>query len=75
VWDDRHPIADVPVRIITDTSDESEPGNAEIQQGWLVLSPQASQVVVSSGHDVPINEPDVVIAAILEVVDLTRDNE
>ena len=38
VWDDRHLIADVPVRIITDTSDESEPGNAEIQEGWLVLS-------------------------------------
>ena len=72
VWDDRRLIVDVPVRIISDTSDESEPGNAEIQEGWLVLSPQASQVIVSSGHDVPINEPDVVIAAILEVIDLTR---
>jgi hypothetical protein len=75
VWDDRHVIADMPVRIITDTSDESEPGNAEIQEGWLVLSPQASQVIVSSGHDVPINEPEVVIANILEVVDLTRDQQ
>ena len=74
VWDDRHLIADVPVRIISDTSDESEPGNAEIQEGWLVLSPQASQVIVSSGHDVPINEPEVVIAAILEVIDLTRES-
>jgi hypothetical protein len=62
------------VRIISDTSDESEPGNAEIQEGWLVLSPQASQVVVSSGHDVPINEPDVVIAAILEVIHHSRDS-
>ena len=74
VWDDRRRIADVPVRIISDTSDESEPGNAEIQEGWLVLSPQASQVIVSSGHDVPINEPEVVIAAILEVIDLTRES-
>ena len=70
VWDDRHLIADVPVRIITDTSDESEPGNAEIQEGWFVLSPQVLQVIVSSGHDVPINEPEVVIAAILDVIDL-----
>jgi alpha/beta hydrolase fold len=75
VWDDRHLIADVPVRIISDTSNESELGNAETQEGWLVLSPQASQVTVSSGHDVPINQPEVVIDAILEVINLARESD
>jgi hypothetical protein len=42
------------------------------QRGWLVLSPQARQVVVTSGHDVPDNEPDLVIREILRMLDAAR---
>ena len=37
-----------------------------------MLSPSAEQVVVASGHDVPINEPDLVVEKILEVLDTAR---
>ena len=41
--------------------------NVELQKGWLVLSPQAKQIVVDTGHDVMDEQPDVVIDAILDV--------
>jgi pimeloyl-ACP methyl ester carboxylesterase len=42
--------------------------NVEGQEGWLVLSPQAKQIVVDTGHDVMEEEPEVVIEAIVEVL-------
>lgn len=76
VWDHRAEIGDFPMTIIS-----NEPGAAAVgdevtnvadQRGWLVLSPRATQVVVTSGHDVPFNEPDLVIEEILAVLDAAR---
>ena len=66
VWDDKAAIGDFPVIVISD--DSEDPTNVEAQKGWLVLSPNAEQVVVDSGHDVPINEPELVVKKILEVL-------
>ena len=70
MWDDKAEIGAFPVVVISD--DSEDPSNVEAQKGWLVLSPSAEQVVVASGHDVPINEPDLVVEKILEVLDTAR---
>ena len=44
-----------------------EASNVEDQKGWSALSPDFEQVVVDSGHDVPVNEPELVVNKILEV--------
>ncbi|HZF58886.1 MAG TPA: alpha/beta hydrolase [Rubrobacter sp.] len=80
-WKARRRIGNIPVRVITadypDSYIEEEPfpetrkemrHNVEGQKGWLVLSPQAKQIVVHTGHVVEEEEPDVVIDAILDVV-------
>ncbi len=77
VWDDRHEIGDFPMVVISndygpDAADPGERTNAQDQQGWLVLSPGSRQVVVTSGHDVPINEPDLVVDEILGVLEDAR---
>ena len=51
VWDDKAEIGEFPVVVISD--DSEDPTNVEAQKGWLVLSPNAEQVVVHGGHDVP----------------------
>jgi hypothetical protein len=38
----------------------------------LLLSPSARQIVVSSGHDVPENEPELTTGEILRVVTEAR---
>ena len=77
VWDNRTEIGDFPMTIISNDPTGQDPQGDEItnvqdQRGWLVLSPQATQVVVTSGHDVPINEPDVVVEVVLSVLDAAR---
>jgi hypothetical protein len=80
-WKARRRIGNIPMRVITadypDSYIEEEPfpetrkemrHNVEGQKGWLVLSPQAKQIVVHTGHVVEEEEPDVVIDAILDVV-------
>ena len=50
---------------------EEKPGmrtNVEAQKGWLVLSPRAEQVVVTTGHAVEEKDPQLVIDQILAVV-------
>jgi hypothetical protein len=42
------------------------------QRGWLVLSPLAQQVVVTSGHDVPENEPELTVREIFRVLAAAR---
>ena len=37
-----------------------------------MLSPDFEQVVVHSGHDVPVNEPELVVNKILEVLEKAR---
>ena len=76
-WDHRHRIGDQPVVVITNrygssaTNDE-ERNSVRGQRGWFELSPNHRQVVVTSGHDVPWNEPDVVVDAVLQVLDEAR---
>lgn len=46
--------------------------NVEDQKGWLVLSPRAKQVVVTTGHAVEERDPQLVIDQILAVVKEAR---
>jgi len=76
-WAARRAIGDIPVTIITvDYGDraesEADRSNVENQQGWLELSPRAEQVVVTTGHAVEEDDPDLVIDAILDVVSAAR---
>jgi pimeloyl-ACP methyl ester carboxylesterase len=73
-WDDRTKIGDLPIRVITnDYGDHAEnideQNSIQGQQGWFALNPDdAKQIIVTSGHNVPGNEPGVVIDAIREVL-------
>ncbi len=75
VWGARGEIGDIPMVIISNDYGDEEPSaasNVVDQQGWLVLSSLAEQVVVESGHDVTTNEPEVVIDAVLDVIEASR---
>ncbi len=71
-WAARTEIGDIPVTVISnDYGPDAEPGartNVEDQKGWLVLSPSAKQIVVTTGHAVEEVDPQLVIDAILDVV-------
>jgi pimeloyl-ACP methyl ester carboxylesterase len=76
-WSHRHKIGNIPMTVITNNydgnySNEEERTNVAGQKGWLVLSPQARQIVVTSGHNVPENEPDLVVKEILRVLKAAR---
>ncbi len=76
-WTKRHKIGNIPMTVITNDygsyySNEDERTNVADQKGWLVLSPQARQVVVTSGHNVPEDEPDLVQKEILRVLKASR---
>jgi pimeloyl-ACP methyl ester carboxylesterase len=77
-WRNRRRLGDIPMTVISNDYRDAAGLNAEQrtnvqdQRGWLVLSTQARQVVVTSGHDVPENEPDVVIREILRVLEAAR---
>ena len=77
VWDARAEIGDFPMTIISnDFGPDAPPGDAQTnvadQQGWLVLSPNSEQVVVTSGHDVVRSESALVTAEILAVLAVAR---
>lgn len=78
VWDHRRQIGDIPLTLVTnDYSDlvgasAEQRTSVERQAGWLVLSPRGRQVVVTTGHEVPENEPDLLSREILAVVDAAR---
>ena len=72
-WDHRHRIGDQPVVVISNrygatATNADERNSVRGQRGWFDLSPHHRQVVVSSGHDVAWNEPDVVVDAVLGVI-------
>jgi pimeloyl-ACP methyl ester carboxylesterase len=80
-WEARRRIEDIPMRVISADYPASfineEPNlearkelrhNVELQKGWLDASPQAKQIVVHSGHDVEVEEPEVIIEAIVDVL-------
>jgi len=75
VWDNRAQIGDFPLTVISndygDIAPADEQTNVADQQGWFVLSPTSKQVVVTSGHDVPVNEPELVVREILAVLNAT----
>jgi alpha/beta hydrolase fold len=85
-WAARKEIGDIPVTVISNRYSKAEIAgssfpseqelmrdNVEAQQGWLVLSPRAEQVVVTTGHAVEEQDPQLVIDAILEVVKAARE--
>lgn len=78
-WDNRAELGDFPLVVISnDYGDSVEPGtdeatNVEDQRGWFDLSPDnATQVVVTSGHNIAANEPELVIEQILAVLETAR---
>ena len=78
-WDHRTLIGDFPVTVMSnDYGDAAAPGsddatNVEDQRGWYALtSGPTRQVVVTTGHDIPFNQPDLVIKAILDVLAAAR---
>ena len=78
-WDNRAKLGDFPLTVLSnDYGDSAEPNtdeatNVEDQKGWFELSPDhARQVVVTSGHDIATNQPDLVIAEIRAVLAAAR---
>jgi pimeloyl-ACP methyl ester carboxylesterase len=84
-WAARRLIGDIPVTVISNQYSEDEIAGAEFpserrgmetnveeQRGWLVLSPRAEQLVVTTGHAVEEADPQLVIEAILDVVSAVR---
>ena len=72
-WDNRARLGDFPMRVVSNdygaaVGKGDEATNVEDQRGWLVLSPNAKQVVIDSGHDVVFAEPDLVVRQIREVL-------
>jgi pimeloyl-ACP methyl ester carboxylesterase len=81
-WEARRRIGDIPMRVIsadypaisstrgnrTARARKEMRHNVELQKGWLDASPQAKQIVVHSGHDVEVEEPEVIIEAIVDVL-------
>lgn len=84
-WAARRLIGDIPLTVISNRYSEGEIAdspypserramqtNVEEQQGWLILSPRAEQVIVTTGHAVEEEDPQLVIDAILAVVTSVR---
>ncbi|MEO5885780.1 MAG: alpha/beta fold hydrolase, partial [Candidatus Limnocylindrales bacterium] len=71
-WEARAEIGDIPVTIMSAVYGPDAPAedqlNADIQKGWLVLSPRATQVRLTTGHDVVGGQHELVIAEIEKVV-------
>ena len=84
-WEARKEIGDIPVKVISvkfsaeaiqDSPFAEEQRamrqNVQRQKGWLVLSPQAKQLVVNTSHSVEEDDPQLVIDAIRNVVQAAR---
>ena len=77
VWSQRRTIGDIPMTVISNDykdgyENEEQRTNVKGQKGWLVLSPQAHQVVVTTGHNVPEDQPELVTDEILRVLEAAR---
>lgn len=78
-WSHRHRIGDIPMTVISNRfrppyDDYEQPTNVRDQRGWFVLSPQARQVVVTSGHEVEETQPDLVAREIRHVLSAISRN-
>jgi pimeloyl-ACP methyl ester carboxylesterase len=78
-WDNRQRLGDFPLTILTnDWGDSVEPNtdeatNVEDQRGWFDLtSAEGRQVVVTTGHGIPWDQPDLVVAEVLAVLTAAR---
>ena len=77
-WDNRTKVGDIPITVITNdytgyAENDDERNSIEGQQGWFELNPDgATQVVVKSGHDVPGNEPGVIVDAVKRILEIAR---
>ena len=84
-WSAREQVGDIPVTVISNEYTPEQIAAAEFaserrgmrtnvkdQKGWLILSPQAKQVVVHTGHAVEEADPALVTNAILDVVQAAR---
>jgi pimeloyl-ACP methyl ester carboxylesterase len=71
-WAIREEIGDIPVTIMsveyTGSNEINEKLNVKGQQGWLVLSPRAEQLIMRTSHLVLQDDPDLVIREILKVL-------
>lgn len=77
-WDHRVEIGDIPITIISVDYGDNPPdpgaiGQVERQQGWLVMSPRAEQLVVThTGHAIVSEDPALVLREVMEVVMASR---
>jgi alpha/beta hydrolase family protein len=84
-WAAREQIGEIPVSVVTveyaAAEIEASPfpseqammrDNVQAQQGWLVLSPTAEQIVVQTGHAVEEDDPQLVIDVILDILEAAR---
>ncbi len=79
-------VGDIPITIVSNASSDAEitaaafecerkgmRTNVNDQRGWLILSPQAKQIVVHTGHAVEEVDPELVIGVILDVIKAARN--
>jgi pimeloyl-ACP methyl ester carboxylesterase len=77
-WDTRAEIRDIPITIISVDYGDNPPdpgavGQVERQQGWLVMSPRAEQLVVThTGHAIVSEDPALVLQEVVKVVMASR---
>jgi len=76
-WDNRHRVGGFPLTILTNDWGNAvapnEATNVQDQRGWFDLTSQKGrQVVVTSGHGIASNEPELVINEITAVLAAAR---
>jgi pimeloyl-ACP methyl ester carboxylesterase len=87
-WAARQRVGDIPVTIVSNAYSEAEieaatfPServgmrtNVQDQRGWLILSPQAKQTVVHTGHAVEEADPELVIDVILDLIKAAKNRQ
>jgi pimeloyl-ACP methyl ester carboxylesterase len=65
---ERLPI-EAPLTVVTAINGQSD---VEDQRIWLEISPEATQVELTGGHDIHIDDPEGAAAAVLQLVDAAR---
>ena len=77
-WENRAEIGDIPIMIMSVDYGDHPPdpgaiGQVEKQKGWLVMSPQAEQLVVThTGHAIVWEDPALVVQEVVKVVTASR---
>jgi pimeloyl-ACP methyl ester carboxylesterase len=85
-WAARKEVGDIPITIVSNAYNDGEIEAATFpserrgmrtnvwdQRGWLILSPQARQTTVHTGHAVEEADPELVINVILDVIKAARN--